>query len=88
MADSFVIASSGLNAFHVIGGLTAVWALVVSFVGIKREGFPATRRSEIVVALVSITMFVLAVGSAIYTSLHEEEEGEDPAGPTALVPPR
>ncbi|MBA2341846.1 MAG: hypothetical protein H0V85_00100 [Thermoleophilaceae bacterium] len=89
MSDLLVIASSGLNAFHVIGALTALWALLLSFVGIKREGFPATRRSEIGVALVSIVMFVLAVGSAIYTSLHEEEEGEDPAGPTALVhPPR
>ncbi|MEX2252837.1 MAG: hypothetical protein WD649_01685 [Thermoleophilaceae bacterium] len=88
MSGSFVVASGGVNAFHIIGGLAAVWALALSFVGVKREGFPSTRRSEIAVALVSITMFVLAVGSGIYTSLHEEEEGEDPAGPTALVPPR
>jgi hypothetical protein len=88
VSGSLVVASGGLNAFHVLGALTAVWALLLSFLGITREGFPATRRSEIAVAFVSITMFVLAVGSAIYTSLNEEEEGEDPGGPTALVPPR
>ena len=77
-----------MNAFHVIGALFAVWALVVSFTGVAREGFPATRRMEIAVATISIVFCVAAIGSAIYTSAEEEEEGEDPAGPTALVAPR
>lgn len=76
-----------MNAFHVVGGLTAVWALLVSFIGIKREGFPATRRSEIAVAVISITMFAGAVGTAIYTAIQEEDQGKNPEGPTALALP-
>ena len=71
-----------MNAFHVLGGLLALWALVVSFLGITREGFPESRGSERLVALISIVLVAGAIGSAIYTSAteeHEEPEGEHAA---------
>lgn len=65
-----------MNAFHVLGSLLAVWALVVSFLGVTREGFPGSRSSERLVGAISVVLVVLAVSAAILTSATEEEEGE------------
>ena len=74
-----------MNAFHVLGGLLAVWALLVSFLGITREGFPVGRAQERLVATISILLVAGAIGSAIYTSATEEEEHEDGGEESALV---
>jgi hypothetical protein len=66
-----------VNAFHVCGALFAAWALVVSFLGITREGFPGGAART--VGAVSICLCLAAIGTAIYTSAteeHEEGEGE------------
>ena len=63
-----------MNAFHVCGGLFAVWAVVLSFLGITREDFPATPGAERLIATVSILLAVAAIGTAIYTSATEEED--------------
>jgi len=68
-----------VNAFHVLGGLLAVWALLVAFLGITRENFPATKGSERAVIAISITLVLSAIGSAALTALaerHEEEKEE------------
>jgi hypothetical protein len=74
-----------VNAFHVLGGLLAVWALVVSYLGITREGFPAGRTQERAVAAISILLVAGAIGSAIYTGATEEEEHESEGEAAALV---
>ena len=69
-----------MNAFHVFGIALAVWALLVSFLGITREGFPATNNAARIVGAISIVLVLLAIGSAIYTGATEEEdhpEGQD-----------
>ena len=63
-----------MNAFHVIGGLTAIWAVVVAVLGITRENFPG-RGAEKVVALISVIMVVGTISAAVLTSGNEEEEG-------------
>ena len=69
-----------MNAFHVLGGLLALWALVVSFLGITRENFPATRGTERIVTAISIVLVILAIASAALTSAAEgEEEPEEEA---------
>lgn len=68
-----------MNAFHVCGILFAVWALTVSFLGIKHEKFPASRGAALVVGAISVVLALLAVGTAVYTSATEEEEGEEEA---------
>ena len=65
-----------MNAFHVCGGLFAVWAVVLSFVGITREDFPATPGAERLIATVSVLLAIAAIGTAIYTSATEEEDEE------------
>jgi hypothetical protein len=66
-----------VNAFHVCGALFAIWALVVSFLGITRESFPSTEGAARTVGLVSALLCLGAIGTAIYTSATEEEHGGD-----------
>jgi hypothetical protein len=70
-----------VNAFHVCGGLFAAWAVIVSFVGITREDFPASAGAERAVAAISLLLAVATIGSALVTSANEEEEhgGEEQA---------
>jgi formate-dependent nitrite reductase membrane component NrfD len=75
-----------VNAFHVCGAILAVWALVLSFMGITREDFPATTRTARLVGAISVVLVVLAIGSAIYTGATEEEE-EEGGEESALVLP-
>ena len=67
-----------MNAFHVLGGLFAVWAVIVAFLGITRHDFPRTRSAERLVALISVVLFFAAVGSAVITAANEEHETEHP----------
>ena len=71
-----------MNAFHVCGGLFAAWAVIVTFLGITRDDFPASASAERMVAAISIVLCVATIGTAIYTSATEEEEehgGEEQA---------
>jgi formate-dependent nitrite reductase membrane component NrfD len=74
-----------VNAFHVLGGLLALWALVVSFLGVTREGFPEGRAQERLVTALSIILVAGAIGSAIYTGATEEEEEPEEGEQAALV---
>jgi hypothetical protein len=73
-----------MNAFHVCGSLLAVWALVVSFLGVTRENFPATDRAMKLVGAISVTLVALAIGTAIYTGATEKKE---PTGEPGVILP-
>jgi hypothetical protein len=78
-----------VNAFHVLGSLAAIWALVVSFLGITRENFPASAGQERLVGAISVILVFGAIGSAIYTGATEEHESDEGHGEeAALVLPR
>jgi hypothetical protein len=64
-----------VNAFHVCGGLFALWAVLVSFVGITREDFPPTAAATRMVGAISVLLAIATIGSAIITSANEEHEG-------------
>lgn len=65
-----------MNAFHVIGLLFALWAVILAVVGITRRDFPRGGRQTFAVGTVSVLLAVSAIGSAIITSALEEEEEE------------
>jgi formate-dependent nitrite reductase membrane component NrfD len=65
-----------VNAFHVCGIILALWALLVTFIGVTRENFPSSDGAARGVAAISILLTVAAIGSGIYTGATEEEEGE------------
>ena len=63
-----------MNSFHVLGGVLALWALLVSFLGITRENFPASKPAERAVVAISVILVIGAIGSAILSAAAEEKE--------------
>ena len=74
-----------MNAFHVLGGLLAAWALLLSFLGITRENFPASKPAELAVATISVVLVACAVGSAVITAANERKEREHEGGEHAAL---
>ena len=68
--------------------LLALWALVVSFLGITREHFPGSKGTENIVAAISVVVVIAAAASAVLTAAAEEEEGlQEPGQEAAFVLP-
>lgn len=65
-----------MNSFHILGGLLALWALLVAFLGIARENFPGSRPAELAVGVISVVLVACAIGSAVITAAEEREERE------------
>ena len=54
--------------FYICGGALAVWALIVSAIGIKaHETFPPTQSARNGVIAISVALVVLAMASAVIT---------------------
>ena len=57
------------TAFYIAGGLLALWAVVVSFVGMRgHENWPATEGAARGVMGISATLMVLAMATAVITA--------------------
>ena len=60
---------SSKTLFYVCGGVLAVWALVVSAIGIKaHETFPPSQSATRGVMAISVVLILIAMASAIITS--------------------
>jgi hypothetical protein len=70
-----------MNAFHVIGGVTAIWAVAVAVMGIRKEDFPGG--AEKIVGAISVLLVVSAISAAILSS--EDEGGEEHCGGEAAA---
>lgn len=76
-----------MTAFYVAGSALALWAVLVSFLGITREGFPNTRGSERLVMAISVLLTLGAIGAGIIGgALHEEPEEEGHETAAAALP--
>lgn len=71
-----------LNLFEVVGPILAIWALLVSFLGITRENFPGN--AEKLVGAISVILVAAAIGSAVYVGIHEKKEPEGQTGTISL----
>ena len=59
---------SSKTLFYVCGSLLAVWAVVVSAIGIRaHETFPPTKSAARTVMAISVGLIVLAMASAVIT---------------------
>ena len=68
-----------MTGFYIAGIALAVWALLVTAVGVMREDFPSSPAATRLVGAISVLLVVTAIGTAIYLSATEEEhepEGE------------
>jgi plastocyanin len=72
-----------VNAFHVIGGLFAVWAVILTTIGIRRDDFPRPGFQTVAVGTISVLLAASSIGSGIVTSALEEEEEEGHEGEAA-----
>jgi plastocyanin len=76
-----------VTVFYVVGGLTAAWAVVVAFLGIRNERFPGSRGATRIVMGLSLVLVGGAIGTAVVAGALEEEGEEAEAAPEAEVPP-
>ena len=67
-----------MTAFYVVGAATALWAVILAALGIRRHGFPATRRATRAVMGISALLVVGAIGTAIVAGILEGEHEEEP----------
>ena len=70
-----------MTGYYIAAGSAAVWAVILTAIGVRRETFPATPRATRLVAAISIVLVVATIGLAIYLSATEEHEkgGEEHA---------
>jgi hypothetical protein len=54
--------------FYIAGGVLAVWAVVLAFMGLTRPSFPYNVRGQRGVILVSLVLAVVAIGLSVKTS--------------------
>jgi len=69
-----------MTIYYILGGVLAVWAVVVAFLGIKFDRFPGGKGGERVLVGVSILLVVATVGSAIIFAAAEEQEAGEQTG--------
>jgi hypothetical protein len=66
-----------VNAFHYCGIVLAVWALIVTFLGVTRESFPASSGAERLTTAISVVLVLAAIASGIYAAANEEHDGAE-----------
>ena len=67
-----VLAANDFTIYHVFGIVFALWAVLVTFVGIRRPDFPAG--GEKAVLAISVLLALTVIGSAIGTVKGEKKE--------------
>ena len=61
-----------MNAFHVLGAVAAIWAVLVAVIGIRKEDFPGG--AEKIVGAISVLLVIAAISAAVITSANEDDE--------------
>ena len=72
-----LLAATEITAFHVVGALLALWALVVTALGVTRHDFPGKGSGQTVVIAISALLVAGAIGTAIGTAKDEPKGGEE-----------
>jgi plastocyanin len=73
------LAATEITAFHVFGALLALWAVVLSALGVMREDFPGKGSGQTIVMGISGLLVAGAIGSAILTA-KDAPKGHEQAG--------
>jgi hypothetical protein len=54
--------------FYIAGGILALWAVLLGFIGLRSESFPATKSAARGVMAISALLVVVALAAALITS--------------------
>jgi plastocyanin len=82
-----VLATTSKTPFYIAGGLLAVWAVVVSAIGISRPDFPGSSGARAVTMGISVVLVVAAMATAILTATFEHTEAAKAEGSNATGAP-
>jgi hypothetical protein len=63
-----------VEGYYFAAGALAVWAVLVTAIGVRVENFPATPRATRIVGAISIVLVASTIGLAIYLSANEKHE--------------
>jgi plastocyanin len=63
-----VVIATEITAFHVMGALLALWAVLLAGLGIMRHNFPGSDAAEKAVMAISAILVAAAIGTGIATS--------------------
>jgi hypothetical protein len=74
-----------VNVFHVFGAALAIWALIVSFLGVTREDFPGSPAAERLAGGISVALVLLAIGAAVYVGATKHGDSGASGESAALV---
>jgi plastocyanin len=69
-----VVIATDINAFHIIGGALAVWAVLLSAMGILNHNFPPKGFEKVVMGI-SLVLVVGAITAAIATGGEKKPQG-------------
>ena len=72
-----LLAATEITAFHVVGAMLALWALVVTALGVTRQDFPGKGSGQTIVIAISAVLVAGAIGTAIGTAKDEPKGGEE-----------
>jgi hypothetical protein len=67
LAVVFAASEPSKVPWYIAGGVLALYAVVLSAIGLRRPGFPFGAAGERLVILVSVVLVVIAIGAAILT---------------------
>lgn len=83
---AFEVAGLELNAFHILGGVLALWAVLIGAIGIRAANFARSRRTERAVLGISVLLVLGAVVAGILTAAHEDAQEPGEGEPKAAAP--
>lgn len=81
-----LLAAQEFTAFHAVGIMLAVWALIVTALGVTRPDFPGKGRGQAIVMAISGLLVAGAIGTAIATSKNAPKGGEEAAAKGGVAP--
>ena len=81
-----LLAAQEFTAFHAVGIALAVWALVLTALGVTREDFPGKGSGQKIVMAISALLVAAAIGTAIATSKSAPKGGEQASSKGGVAP--
>jgi plastocyanin len=74
-----LVLATDITAFHILGACLALWAVVLTAIGVRRHDFPGKGSGTTIVIAISAVLVAATIAAAIGTA-KSEPKGEEQAG--------